>query len=519
MKYQKQSIIGAVFLITLLWSAMASAEWNLRMPESYLGLGVGMSELEPNTGGNRISDSKDIGFKIFAGYALTPRIKLEGYYADLGEAESVAPNGSIGYKTFGLSGLFYLYKEHDEHVGWGVYGRGGVGRMNNDSTLNFTRNKDFHLMYGGGIEYGFENGFAFRGDVDIFDEDAHLFGLYLLKRFGGGERKATPVRESDQDGDGVSDTLDHCMNTDRGLAVDSKGCELDLDRDGVMNKDDLCPNTPIGAAVDARGCQADDDGDGVVDSTDVCPNTPAGVAVDWKGCERDDDGDGVVNSQDACPNTPVGIAVDTQGCLRDDDGDHVDNLVDACPNTPPGIAVDAKGCPLDRDGDGIGDAVDACPNTPMNASVDRRGCERDDDGDRIANSKDRCPQTPKGENVDAKGCKLEDIIVLEGVTFATNSAELISHSEQALNELRDTLKRHPDLKIEVAGHTDKRGTRKYNLSLSKRRAEEVRKYLIEQGISEERIIAKGYGPDKPITNDDSIKGLAKNRRVEIHLLD
>jgi len=155
----------------------------------------------------------------------------------------------------------------------------------------------------------------------------------------------------------------------------------------------------------------------------------------------------------------------------------------------------------------------------MGLAVSRNGCELDDDRDGIVNGKDACSGTPPGERVGATGCKLEDVTVLDNVTFATDSDELISHSKKALNEIRDTLIRHTDLSIEIAGHTDKRGTREYNLDLSQRRAERVREYLIGQGIAKERVTAKGYGFDKPITNDETEEGLLANRRVEIHVLN
>ena len=118
--------------------------------------------------------------------------------------------------------------------------------------------------------------------------------------------------------------------------------------------------------------------------------------------------------------------MDSSGCPlpQDDDGDGVTNDIDKCPGTPAGAKVDASGCELDSDGDGVGDSRDQCPNTPAGAKVDERGCELDSDGDGVVDSQDKCPDTPKGDRVDATGCPFKKEIILQGVKFETNSAEL-----------------------------------------------------------------------------------------------
>jgi OOP family OmpA-OmpF porin len=94
-------------------------------------------------------------------------------------------------------------------------------------------------------------------------------------------RVAKPM---DSDGDGVTDDLDQCPNTPRGVKVDDKGCPLDSDGDGVPDYLDRCPNTPRGVKVDEKGCPLDGDGDGVPDYLDQCPRTPKGARVNEVGC-------------------------------------------------------------------------------------------------------------------------------------------------------------------------------------------------------------------------------------------
>ena len=89
---------------------------------------------------------------------------------------------------------------------------------------------------------------------------------------------------------------------------------MDSDGDGVTDDLDRCPNTPRGVKVDAHGCPLDSDGDGVPDYLDQCPDTPRGVEVDKQGCPLDSDGDGVPDYRDECPDTPKGATVNSVGC-------------------------------------------------------------------------------------------------------------------------------------------------------------------------------------------------------------
>jgi OOP family OmpA-OmpF porin len=232
----------------------------------------------------------------------------------------------------------------------------------------------------------------------------------------------------------------------------------------------------------------------------------------------DSDGDGIVDEMDKCPGTPAGTAVNAEGCPLDSDGDGVSDDADKCPNTPAGTPVDASGCEIDSDGDGVGDSKDKCPNTPAGVKVDETGCELDSDADGVVDSQDKCPDTPKGDRVDASGCSFKEEIKLPGVVFETNKAELLPESIPVLNGAVATLKRYPDLKIEVAGHTDSQGADAYNLDLSKRRAATVLKYLQDNGATNE-ISSRGYGERQPIAPNSTAEGRQQNRRVVLRVLN
>jgi OOP family OmpA-OmpF porin len=134
----------------------------------------------------------------------------------------------------------------------------------------------------------------------------------------------------------------------------------------------------------------------------------------------------------------------------------------------------------------------------------------DRDGDGVVDGTDRCPSTPKGVRVDARGCW-----VAVNLHFATDSAEIEPASRQWLvSEAVPILAKNPDLRIRVDGHTDSRGDEAYNQKLSERRAEAVRSFFAANGISANRLEARGFGETQPAAPNDTPENLRLNRRVE-----
>lgn len=274
----------------------------------------------------------------------------------------------------------------------------------------------------------------------------------------------------------------------------------------------------------------DADGDGIVDRLDACPGTPPREPVDQRGCTipRDADADGVVDAVDQCPGTPAGESVDAKGCPppKDADADGVADNLDKCPNTAAGERVDATGCALDSDRDGVLDSGDRCPGTPAGVTVDATGCPppKDSDGDGVADPTDRCAGSPLGERVDSIGCPVlftagNRTMVLEGVMFTTGSVVLPAQARVTLDRVAESLRAHPGLRVEVAGYTDSRGRAATNLRLSQARADAVRGYLIERGVSPDQLTSRGFGEDDPIDSNATAVGRSRNRRVELHRLN
>lgn len=112
-----------------------------------------------------------------------------------------------------------------------------------------------------------------------------------------------------------------------------------------------------------------------------------------------------------------------------------------------------------------------------------------------------------------------DAVVLQNIQFEYNSSALTDDSQTGIQMLADFLRCNPELKVELAGHTDDVGSAAYNLKLSSERAEVVREALVAQGIEASRLTAKGYGDTKPLYPNDSDEHRALNRRTEMIIID
>lgn len=230
----------------------------------------------------------------------------------------------------------------------------------------------------------------------------------------------------------------------------------------------------------------DRDGDGVIDTDDKCPDV-AGIAA-LNGCP-DKDGDGIADGDDKCPDL-AGLAK-YGGCpIPDTDKDGINDEQDKC-ITVAGVAR-YQGCPIpDTDNDGVNDEEDKCPNTPGPAS--NFGCP------------------------EIKQAVIDKInYAAKNIFFATGSAKLLAKSYKPLNEVVKLMTEDATLKLDIDGHTDSQGKADKNQTLSENRASAVKAYLVSKGIDESRLVATGYGMDKPVADNKTAAGRAKNRRVEMH---
>ena len=257
----------------------------------------------------------------------------------------------------------------------------------------------------------------------------------------------------------------------------------DTDKDGIPDNKDACPE--VAGLKEFNGCP-DTDGDGIPDKDDACPQVKG--PKEFNGCP-DTDGDGIPDKDDACPE--VAGPKKFNGC-PDTDGDGIPDKDDKCPD----VAGPAEngGCPWpDTDGDGVLDKDDLCPEVAGPAS--NKGCPEPDENEQ------------KKLNQYAKT-----------ILFDTGKATIKFQSAEVLNQIINVLKKYPNSRFRIEGHTDSTGKKAKNMTLSQNRADAVKVYLIQGGIDAGRLESQGFGPEKPIASNKNKKGRELNRRVEINLI-
>jgi outer membrane protein OmpA-like peptidoglycan-associated protein len=215
--------------------------------------------------------------------------------------------------------------------------------------------------------------------------------------------------------------------------------------------------------------------------------------------DPDTDGDGLVDSTDQCILEPE----DKDGYLDEDGCPEIDNDLDEL------LDVNDK-CPLEaEDRDGFED-LDGCP-------------EPDNDKDTVLDVKDQCPNEVGSTTEEPLGCPAKpalavitdcEVKIAQQIHFEYNKDKIRPESFPILDAVVEILNKNPDVKLEVQGHTDNRGSAAYNKDLSNRRSASVRKYLAAKGIATDRLTSQGYGFDRPIVDNSTEQNRALNRRVQ-----
>lgn len=370
------------------------------------------------------------------------------------------------------------------------YVAAGIGVANYDPESVSAQEYDFLLNYGVGVRYFFTDNLAARLDLRqpvVFDDtDLNLMATVGISYFFGGPKKPVPVVAAAPEPAKV-------------VIPPPAPAPVDSDGDGVVDADDRCPETASGAQVDRHGCPLDTDGDGVADYRDKCPDTSRQAKVDSQGCPLDSDGDGVYDYLDKCPDSTAGAPVDVNGCLKDSD---LDGLTDweemRLTNT------DARN--PDSDGDGLSDGVEVNKfrSNPLNPDTDG-GSVNDGLEVNVARTN---PLDPADDVKEVKRIELK-------VYFDTNSDVVKPEYFSEIEQVATFLKENSGVVGTVEGHTDSRGSAELNQNLSERRAMSVIKVAEEQfGVAAGRLTGVGYGGSRPVADNDTEEGRAKNRRIE-----
>lgn len=164
----------------------------------------------------------------------------------------------------------------------------------------------------------------------------------------------------------------------------------------------------------------------------------------------------------------------------------------------------------DEDGDGVKDSMDICPHTPMGVAVNLAGCPL----------KDKLyvePKTLTSETTTSSFTILPKTRKILNIHFQLNSDVIEPESRETIRELVTAINNTQTSKIVVEGYTDSTGTYAQNMALSQKRAEAVKRLMVQYGVDAGRITAAGKGPVNPIASNDTEVGRAQNRRIEIIL--
>jgi outer membrane protein OmpA-like peptidoglycan-associated protein len=308
----------------------------------------------------------------------------------------------------------------------------------------------------------------------------------------------------DRDNDKISDLKDNCPD-DFGLSIHS-GCP-DTDGDGIIDRIDHCiydkgPKT-------TNGCP-DTDGDGILDLNDMCPQD-AGLAIHY-GCP-DKDKDGVLDAADRCPDVPGielnnGCPFELKSCCEDADGDGVMNMEDKCPKVSG--SVYNQGCPVD--------------STNLNKIQlnDKKTILDPNHAD--TQLKDSILKEMKANLItnqqDLKKLSVNKNVALDYVVyFDVDQSTLRQPDGEAFTEEFKRLIQAENISFILIGYTDRDGSLDYNLILSKKRAETVKRKLIDLGFKEDSIALYYYGETKSLHKGSYTKEMKQeDRKVEIKVI-
>jgi OmpA-OmpF porin, OOP family len=461
----------------------AHGKWRLTRVERGFGVAIGM-QIGYGLSSAASNAAADDGFWYWPSLILEKRFGPKGQFR-------IAVNGGYRGHTPTSSTVLPLENGHFADGNLVTYG-GGVSWRVLDP-LDLVAETYGTYLLAGSADSGTKASNEAVGGIKVFVER----NSYLM--LGGGARYEPGFEAADQrvflgfifepsigdrDGDGIKDDVDQCPDEPEDFDgfKDEDGCpDPDNDNDGIPDVDDRCPNVP-----------EDRDGD---HDEDGCP----------EGNEGDRDGDGIPDSKDKCPDEPE----DRDG-FQDEDG---------CPDP-------------DNDQDGIPDKLDKCPNDPEDKDgfQDEDGCpDPDNDQDGIPDVRDKCPNEPETYNgfEDEDGCPdqgsviIQDnnIIILDKIQFAYNSAEILPASNKILDAVATTLNHHAEFTLlEVAGHADERGQDAYNLRLTQDRVNSVMRALIARAVDKQRLRSKGYGAFCPIAAGHNETAWEQNRRVEFKIV-
>jgi len=495
--YRRTLIFLFSMILVLCWNTASNAE-EREMPfkegSIYLTPTVGVTFFFAEGNGLDVAPSPIMGGR--AGYFFTEHISLEGSFEYLFSAIS----GPGATRTVGGSQIsashanIYLPMANLLYHFNPIWTDGLTPFVLAGAGVDvFTWAGDWKvgagLQFGGGLNYSLNEYMSIRGELrNLYTTNPGTIDLVLnfgfsLHLFGKGEAALPPPPPPppipDSDNDGVPDHLDQCPGTAPGAEVDDVGCPF-LSDAGTLYEIPL-------SGVLMRGIVFN------LNSYEI--RKPSYPFLDE-----------VAETIKAYPDAKVEISGYT-----DITGPDAFNMklsqerADAVRNY-----LISKGVPASQlTAKGYGEAHPIASNATL-------------DGRRMNRRIEFHLLTPVDMTQVREGNNLYQLskhgIIISGIIFKINSAQIKSSSDPALNEVAKTLRAFPTIVVEIAGYTDTTGTAEFNMNLSQKRAEAVKAFLIKRGVKPGQVQAKGYGEASPIASNETEAGREKNRRIEIKVL-
>lgn len=505
---------NVILLIFLLSASVSIAQFN----DYTLKLGLQANGLLSDTEFDKENRPPDPEYK-FSGLGrlfirfefFTPVIETEigGGFGRLAGLDTT--NGN--WWTYLIPGdIRFIISPFDMDV-WNPYIYGGVGGLYfyNDKkpvvspgkepeeekgfTTIFPIGLGFEAALSDELTLDFSGGYHFTGSDDLNgwsnknsggkNDGFYNFGLGLIFVSGSGA--------SDNDNDGLTKSEEKVIGTDPG--------NPDTDGDGLKDGEEISTylTDPL---------NPDSDGDSLKDGDEVRRHKTDPLKADTDGDEladneeietykteplnKDSDADNLLDGSEVKTYLTDPLKQDTDADKLSD-GDEV-NLYQTDPMK------------VDSDGDGLldGEEVNMFRTDPLKPDTDGGTVSDKIEVDRGTN-----PLNPEDDVV-----KMDVPIVLEGITFETGKSDITPESESVLQGALKTLQTYDDIIVEISGHTDDVGSASSNQSLSQKRADAVRFWLINKGVEPDRILAKGYGEEFPRVPNTTPDQRRMNRRIE-----
>ncbi|MGM0477851.1 MAG: DUF5723 family protein [Bacteroidota bacterium] len=360
--------------------------------------------------------------------------------------------------------------------------------------ISFQRNAQVNL--GAAVRYRFKSGWGIFAGGNNISGFIGKRSRYTQNFFAGLSYSRPYTVPKDRDGDKISDPKDDCMYDPGPLSLN--GCP-DTDKDGIPDKEDYCIYEQ--GPEEHNGCP-DRDGDGIIDLNDMCPDTP-GLAIHY-GCP-DTDRDGVIDAADHCPEVPGvevnnGCPMEKHACCTDIDGDGIPDDMDACPEVAGSLYND--GCPIDSSN------IDSLELQRIKEQKDPNHTRT-----KVESIEETQPEPDNTESQQIDTVVQSNKIDRTFIYFNVDEATIGDADNERIEKLANEYGKN--YRFEVIGHTDDDASENYNLILSRKRSEVVKRKLMHYGVDYDNIDVRYMGEWKPLRKNTNPKNKRFNRRVEI----